>query len=309
MAAEPARRQERPGASATARGDLGAWDKLQLGWLDYETVVAGQNKTLDLGPHEYNTAKAAGRRRGAAQEAGHDRSRRRRRRGHEVSGGAAPATTSNNTLTRHGRRCPRATSTLSLPGAAGTSRTAGRTRATTRTSRSTTAPASRPSPASITKPAEGNGIDGVQRRLEAGDVRPVGLRRQDGRRCASATRPTGGAAGGKRLLRRRDHGDRRGARRCFTDGAEAGANGWTANGFSAVGSSVTQVLRQLLHRRRTGRTRRTTSTCKTGPYNFGFATTRPDCVEHFPYQDGLLVSYWDTSQQRQQHRASTRARV
>ena len=29
-------------------------------------------------------------------------------------------------------------------------------------------------------------------------------------------------------------------------------------------------------------------------YNFGFLTTgRPDWVEHFPYQDGLLISYWD----------------
>ncbi len=34
---------------------------------------------------------------------------------------------------------------------------------------------------------------------------------------------------------------------------------------------------------------------QTGPYNFGFPT-RPDWVEHFPYQNGLLVSYWDTSQ-------------
>ena len=33
---------------------------------------------------------------------------------------------------------------------------------------------------------------------------------------------------------------------------------------------------------------------QTGPYNFGFPD-RPDWVEHFPYQDGLLVSYWDTS--------------
>ena len=29
-------------------------------------------------------------------------------------------------------------------------------------------------------------------------------------------------------------------------------------------------------------------------YNFGFLTTgRPDWVEHYPYQDGLLISYWD----------------
>jgi immune inhibitor A len=30
-------------------------------------------------------------------------------------------------------------------------------------------------------------------------------------------------------------------------------------------------------------------------YNFGFLNARPDWVEHFPYQDGVLISYWDTS--------------
>ena len=30
-------------------------------------------------------------------------------------------------------------------------------------------------------------------------------------------------------------------------------------------------------------------------YNFGFLNTRPDWVETYPYQDGLLVSYWDDS--------------
>ena len=37
---------------------------------------------------------------------------------------------------------------------------------------------------------------------------------------------------------------------------------------------------------------------KTGPYNFGFLDD-PDLqnwVEHFPYQNGLLISYWDSSQ-------------
>lgn len=33
---------------------------------------------------------------------------------------------------------------------------------------------------------------------------------------------------------------------------------------------------------------------QTGPYNFGFNNTHPNLVEHFPYQDGLLVSYWDS---------------
>lgn len=34
---------------------------------------------------------------------------------------------------------------------------------------------------------------------------------------------------------------------------------------------------------------------QTGPYNFGFLNTLPDWVEHFPYQDGILISYWDSS--------------
>ena len=48
-----------PGDNAigSRAADLGAWDKLQLGWLDYEIVVPGQRRTLELGPHEYNTKK------------------------------------------------------------------------------------------------------------------------------------------------------------------------------------------------------------------------------------------------------------
>ena len=42
----------------TRPGDLGAWNKLQLGWLDYEVVPAGKKKTLVLGPEEYNTDNA-----------------------------------------------------------------------------------------------------------------------------------------------------------------------------------------------------------------------------------------------------------
>jgi immune inhibitor A len=47
-------------AIGTRITDLDAWSKLQLGWLDYEVVVAGQNRVLDIGPHEYNSAKPQG---------------------------------------------------------------------------------------------------------------------------------------------------------------------------------------------------------------------------------------------------------
>ena len=37
-------------------------------------------------------------------------------------------------------------------------------------------------------------------------------------------------------------------------------------------------------------------TLKVGPYNFGFLNNpnRQNYVEHFPYQDGMLVSSWNT---------------
>src|SRR5690606_2406618 len=34
---------------------------------------------------------------------------------------------------------------------------------------------------------------------------------------------------------------------------------------------------------------------RTGPYHFGHPQTKPDWATHFPYQNGLLISYWDTS--------------
>ncbi len=37
------------------------------------------------------------------------------------------------------------------------------------------------------------------------------------------------------------------------------------------------------------------STLRVGPYNFGWLETKPNWVEHFPYQDGLLITYWNTA--------------
>lgn len=37
------------------------------------------------------------------------------------------------------------------------------------------------------------------------------------------------------------------------------------------------------------------TTLQTGPYNFGWLESKPNWVEHFPYQDGLLISYWNTA--------------
>ncbi|WP_461029321.1 immune inhibitor A domain-containing protein [Streptomyces sparsus] len=79
------------------------------------------------------------------------------------------------------------------------------------------------------------------------------------------------------------------------DGAEDGDAGWTASGFERIGESFTNSYPQYY----IAENRQYVSydkTLKTGPYNFGFASTRPNWVEHFPYQKGLLIWLWDTSQ-------------
>ena len=79
----------------------------------------------------------------------------------------------------------------------------------------------------------------------------------------------------------------------FADGAETDA-GWTLAGFSVVGASVTNQFDNFY----IAGFRSYTSYdqyLKTGPYYFGYANTRPDFVDHYAYQTGLLISYWDTS--------------
>ncbi|NGN69148.1 M6 family metalloprotease domain-containing protein [Streptomyces sp. A7024] len=81
----------------------------------------------------------------------------------------------------------------------------------------------------------------------------------------------------------------------FADGAEGDDNGWTTKGFSRIGESFTKDYEQYY----IAENRQYVSydkTLKVGPYNFGWATDKPDWVEHFPYQNGLAVWLWDTSQ-------------
>ena len=41
-------------------GHLGAWEKFQLGWLNYEVAFAGQTSSHKIGPAETNTKQAQG---------------------------------------------------------------------------------------------------------------------------------------------------------------------------------------------------------------------------------------------------------
>lgn len=84
-----------------------------------------------------------------------------------------------------------------------------------------------------------------------------------------------------------------------TDGAETDA-GWTykpTTGFHVTNGTEAKLYNQYYvaeYRTYKGYD----STLKVGPYFFGYLNNPllANFVDHFPYQDGLLINYWDTSQ-------------
>jgi immune inhibitor A len=277
----------------TRASDLGAWDKLQLGWLDYEVAVAGQDKTLDLGPHEGNTDKAQGVVVVLPQKT-------------VTTPLGAPAAGSKQwysgtgddydaTLARQ-VAVPSGTTTLSFQ-ARWNIEDCGADACDYAYVEVDDGSGFKAIAGSIAKAAEGNGIDGVSGGykpatfdLSAYANKTVTLRvhyktdpAQQGN--PGAADPPGIFLDEIKLTN--------GTQTLFTDGAENGANGWTATGFSIVGATSSKLYDHYYvasNRTYTAYDRY----LQTGPYNFGFPD-RPDWVEHFPYQNGLLVSYWDTS--------------
>ena len=77
----------------------------------------------------------------------------------------------------------------------------------------------------------------------------------------------------------------------LTADVEDDASGWQLDGFQVVtDGAYTATYQQYYvaeHRTYAGYD----ETLATGPYNFGWTLTKPNQVEHFPYQDGLLVWY------------------
>ncbi|MBA3347374.1 MAG: immune inhibitor A [Actinobacteria bacterium] len=75
--------------------------------------------------------------------------------------------------------------------------------------------------------------------------------------------------------------------------AESATEGWTFNGFvRTTGTETSSHFNAYVAENR--QYDNYDASLKTA-YNFGFLDTRPDWVEHFPYQDGLLINYWDNS--------------
>jgi immune inhibitor A len=78
-----------------------------------------------------------------------------------------------------------------------------------------------------------------------------------------------------------------------TDDAETDP-GWAYAGFSRTTGTVVQSFANYYvaeNRQYAGYD----DALRTGPYNFGFGATKPNWVEHYPYQSGLLVWYLDES--------------
>jgi immune inhibitor A len=81
-----------------------------------------------------------------------------------------------------------------------------------------------------------------------------------------------------------------------TDGAETDA-GWTFDGFR-VSSGTETSFHFNAYVAEFRQYRGYDQGLRVGPYNFGFLDNPAlgNYVERFPYQDGLLISYWDSSQ-------------
>lgn len=273
--------------------DMDPWSKLQLGWLDYETVVAGQTRTLELGPHEYNSAKPQ-----AVVVVLPDK---------EVEFEYGPPAAGENQWwsTRGDDLDTRMTRTVDLTGATTASLDL-QTRYQIELDYDYLYVQASTDEGATWTTLDGT-VDGAPFPRD-GDGQPA-LTGTSEDQWVDMSVPLDQFAGSAVQLRFRYITD--GAwvengffadeisvtadgQPVFTDGAEDGANGWTLDGFRTTRAVETELFDNFyIASNRTyesyGRY------METGPYNFGFPD-RPDWVEHFPYETGLHVWYWDTSQ-------------
>ena len=259
----------------TTPGNMGAWEKLQLGWLDYKQVNYGTDANVKVGPADRDSAKLPQ----ALLVSLPDKTvvtdyNTPHSGSYEWWGGAADSL--NNTMTR----------TIDLTGATTASISAWTWYNIEKDYDALYAEASTDNGASWQQ--VGDFLDGDSRTwtekswdLSAYKGQSIlfrfryatdgGLHYEGPFLDDIAITTDGNAA---------------------TDDVETGTNGWTAAGFTRMGGSTSEQAQHYYlaeNRVYSGYD----ATLKTGPYNFGWASTRPDWVERFPYQNGLLVWYVD----------------
>ena len=278
----------------TRAGDLSAWDKLQLGWLDYEVVAAGQRRTLDLGPHEYNSERPQ------AVIVTLPRKTVTEEYGDPAAGERMWWSSSGDDLSTSMSR------TLDLTGATSASVELQARYEIEAGFDYLYAQASTDGGATWTSL---DGTVGGEPFVRDGSGNPA-ISGSSGGEWTDVVVPLDAYAGQSisfRFLYRTDGGVAPDG--FFADeivvsadgapvvesGAEDGDEGWALDGFrSTTGTETGEFDNYYIasHRSHVSYDRY----LATGPYNFGFLPDRPDWVEHFSYEEGLLVSYWDTSQ-------------
>jgi immune inhibitor A len=269
-------------------GDLGAWEKLQLGWLDYEIVPAGQQRVLRLGPEEYNSKDAQ------ALLVVLPKKKTTTQLPHPPTGQqewwSSEGDDLNSTLTRR----------VELP--------PGQARLTFQANWDIEDCGQDPCdyayvevdagagwksvPGSITHASERNGVDGKSGGWKAATF---DLSRYAGRSVGLRFRyDTDTSTGGQGLFLD-DLALTAGGRVLFRDGAEDGDHGWKpAGGF--LRTTQTHIADHDQYYLASYRTPIAADRyLANGPYNFGWLTDQPNRVERFSYEPGLLVTYWDTS--------------
>ena len=268
-------------------GDMTAWDKFQLGWLNYEVSFAGKRSSHKLGPAEANTKQAQGLFTVLPDKLVSHVLATPPEGTHAWYSGSGDNL--DNSMTRS-LSLPAGTTTLSMQLWADIEEDWDYAYVAVSTNGGTTWTNLAGNVTTATNPNGqnfGNGITGT-----SGAFVP-------------ATFNISAFAGQTVLLRVRYWTDgfvvQQGllvdqiAVGGFTDGAETTPNGWTLNGFrQTTGVETSTHFNAYLSEFR--QYRGYDSGLLTGPYNFGFTNTLPDWVEHYPYQDGLLIHYWDTSQ-------------
>lgn len=283
-----------PGETLGSRvNDMDPWSKLQLGWLDYEVVVAGQSRTLELGPHEYNSNKPQG-----VVVVLPDKE--------VTSEYGAPFAGANQWWSDKGDDIDTSmTRTVDLTGASTASLDL---KARFDIEADFDYLYTQVSTDGGTTWQSLDGTVGGQPFQRDANNDPAISASSNGE-WLDMNVPLDSVAGSEALLRFRYRTDGGVApdgffadeitvsadgQPVFTDGAESGANGWTLSGFrTTTGTETEQFDNFYVASNRTYESY--SQYMETGPYNFGFPD-RPDWVEHFPYETGLLVWYWDTSQ-------------
>jgi immune inhibitor A len=288
---------------------MNAWDKFQLGWLNYEVAFAGQTSSHKLGPSVFNTKQAQGLFVVLPESANPTTTVL----GTPTSGANAWYSTAGNDLDltmAHAVTIPAASSVqLSMNvwyeietcwdyAYVRVSTDGGATYTNVHTSVSDSGNEN------SQNLGEGiTGISGAPKQCDVASGSPswvpltADLTAYAGKTVTLQIRYKTDPAAGGRGFEFDDLAVTADGSTVFSEDAEAGDNGWTIDGFRRT--SGADVLYSphyyVVENRQYGGDY--DSGLKTGPYQFGFLdqADKQNLVEHFPYQDGVLISYWDTS--------------